>query len=318
MSSTNRICCKFHPEAALIEDYRAGDQICSACGLVVGDRVIDVGSEWRTFSSESGGEDKSRVGATENTLLGSDLSTMIGPSPGGRGAGGSYSNMSSDAAIYTNRSRPQTTSNSDRALMDAFRTMSNMSDRINLPRTITDRANVLFKVVYEGRNLKGRSNSAIAAACLYIACRQDGVPRTFKEIVAVSAVSKKEIGRVFKLILKAHDTNVELITTGDFMSRFCGTLSLARPIQKAATCIAQKAVDMDIVPGRSPISVTAAAIYMASQASRDKRTQKEIADIAGVADVTIRQSYKLMLPRAKELFPADFQFVTPIENLPQC
>jgi len=318
MSSTNRICCKFHPEAALIEDYRAGDQICSACGLVVGDRVIDVGSEWRTFSSESGGEDKSRVGATENALLGSDLSTMIGPSPGGRGAGGSYSNMSSDAAIYTNRSRPQTTSTSDRALMDAFRTMSNMSDRINLPRTITDRANVLFKVVYEGRNLKGRSNSAIAAACLYIACRQDGVPRTFKEIVAVSAVSKKEIGRVFKLILKAHDTNVELITTGDFMSRFCGTLSLARPIQKAATCIAQKAVDMDIVPGRSPISVTAAAIYMASQASRDKRTQKEIADIAGVADVTIRQSYKLMLPRAKELFPADFQFVTPIENLPQC
>ena len=154
MSSTNRICCKFHPEAALIEDYRAGDQICSACGLVVGDRVIDVGSEWRTFSSESGGEDKSRVGATENTLLGSDLSTMIGPSPGGRGAGGSYSNMSSDAAIYTNRSRPQTTSTSDRALMDAFRTMSNMSDRINLPRTITDRANVLFKVVYEGRNLK--------------------------------------------------------------------------------------------------------------------------------------------------------------------
>merc|ERR1711892_557831 len=201
---------------------------------------------------------------------------------------------------------------------DAFRTMSNMSDRINLPRTITDRANALFKVVYEGRNLKGRSNSAIAAACLYIACRQDGGPRTFKEIVAVSAVSKKEIGRVFKLILKAHDTNVELITTGDFMSRFCGTLSLARPIQKAATCIAQKAVDMDIVPGRSPISVTASAIYMASQASRDKRTQKEIADIAGVADVTIRQSYKLMLPRAKELFPADFQFVTPIENLPQC
>ena len=37
----------------------------------------------------------------------------------------------------------------------------------------------------------------------------------------------------------------------------------------------------------------------------------------GVADVTIRQSYKLMLPRAKDLFPADFKFTTPIENLPQ-
>ena len=37
------------------------------------------------------------------------------------------------------------------------------------------------------------------------------------------------------------------------------------------------------VPGRSPISVAAAAIYMASQASDDKKTQKDIAEIAGVA-----------------------------------
>lgn len=34
----NKICCYAHPEAPLIEDYRAGDQICSECGLVVGDR----------------------------------------------------------------------------------------------------------------------------------------------------------------------------------------------------------------------------------------------------------------------------------------
>ena len=77
--------CKFHPEASLIEDYRAGDQICSECGLVVGDRVIDVGSEWRTFSSENGAEDRSRVGGAENTLLGScDLSTIIGSVSGSK------------------------------------------------------------------------------------------------------------------------------------------------------------------------------------------------------------------------------------------
>merc|ERR1711881_484527 len=192
-----------------------------------------------------------------------------------------------------------------------------MADRLNLPRMIADRGNTLFKQVHDTKALKGRGNDGIASACLYIACRQEGVPRTFKEICAVSRVSKKEIGRCFKLILKAHDTNVEIITTGDFMHRFCGTLSLNKDVQKAATCIAKKAVDLDIVPGRSPISVAAAAIYMASQASDDKRSQKEIADIAGVADVTIRQSYKLMLPRATELFPQDFKFTTPIENLPQ-
>ena len=47
-----------------------------------------------------------------------------------------------------------------------------------------------------------------------------------------------------------------------------------RAVQIAATHIARRAVDLDLVPGRSPISVAAAAIYMASQASADKRTQK--------------------------------------------
>jgi len=47
-----------------------------------------------------------------------------------------------------------------------------------------------------------------------------------------------------------------------------------------------------------------------------KRSQKEIGDVAGVADVTIRQSYKLMYPKAEALFPKDFKFYTPINQLP--
>ena len=94
------------------------------------------------------------------------------------------------------------------------------------------------------------------------------------EICAVSRISKKEIGRCFKLILKALETSVDLITTGDFMSRFCSNLCLPKQVQMAATHIARLAVELDLVPGRSPISVAAAAIYMASQASAEKRTQK--------------------------------------------
>jgi len=37
------------------------------------------------------------------------------------------------------------------------------------------------------------------------------------EICAISKISKKEIGRCFKLILKHLETSVDLITSGDFM-----------------------------------------------------------------------------------------------------
>ncbi|EHB10572.1 Transcription initiation factor IIB [Heterocephalus glaber] len=161
---------------------------------------------------------------------------------------------------------------------------------------------------------KAAGGKARRAACRE---RQEEVPRTFKEICAVSQISKKEIGRCFKLILKALETSVDLITTGDFMSRFCSNLCLPNQVQMAATHIACKAVELDLVLGRSPISVAAAAIYMASQASAEKRTQKETGDIAGVANVTIRQSYRLIYLRAPDLFPSDFKFDTPVGKLPQ-
>jgi len=42
--------CQYHPDAHLAEDYRAGDMICTECGLVVGDRVIDVGRYVNLFN----------------------------------------------------------------------------------------------------------------------------------------------------------------------------------------------------------------------------------------------------------------------------
>ena len=52
------------------------------------------------------------------------------------------------------------------------------------------------------------------------------------------------------------------------------------------------------------------------QASEDKKNQKEIGDIAGVAEATIRMSYKLMLPFAASLFPSDFKCAVPLDQLP--
>ncbi|TKR62079.1 hypothetical protein L596_026086 [Steinernema carpocapsae] len=95
------------------------------------------------------------------------------------------------------------------------------------------------------------------------------------------------------------------------MSRFCGNLDLPHHIRRAATTIAKLAVDLDIVAGRSPVTVSAGAIYLACNAGLDikkRKTAKEIGQICGAAEVTVKNTYKLLLPRAKELFPKDFQF----------
>ena len=51
MQQTLRMECPSHPEVSLIEDWTAGDLICPECGLVVGDRVLDVNTTWRQAKS---------------------------------------------------------------------------------------------------------------------------------------------------------------------------------------------------------------------------------------------------------------------------
>lgn len=100
-----------------------------------------------------------------------------------------------------------------------------MADRINLPKIVIDRAKFLLKSLNEKNFLKGRSFYARATACLYIACRQEHTPRTYKEICAISHSNKKEIGKCFKLIVRALTTNVRTADSSDFIQRFCGNLS---------------------------------------------------------------------------------------------
>jgi transcription initiation factor TFIIB len=56
----------------------------------------------------------------------------------------------------------------------------------------------------EFKTLKGRSNRAVYAACIFVAGKRESSHRTFKEICAVmgSDVDKVDIGRCFTAIDK--------------------------------------------------------------------------------------------------------------------
>ena len=125
-------------------------------------------------------------------------------------------------------------SNSDRALVKAFALLRTMADRLNIPSGIVDRASSLFKRVHQMRKLKGRPHDTICAAVLYIACRQESVPRAFKEVVAVSERNLKQISRCFTLIKDEMSLELETATSKDFMARFSANLNLTKEVHQAA------------------------------------------------------------------------------------
>ena len=310
----NTLACRFHPDAELVEDHRAGDMICPVCGLVVGDRMIDVSSEWRTFGDDSGSKDRSRVGAAESHLsLGQDLETAmsIGTGPGALDDSGKQK--------YSKKHRTMTPT--DKALRSGFDCIRQMASRIGLSRRVVDHALALFKKCYENKCVRGRSNESVAAACIYIACRREGAQRTIKEICAISeTASKKEIGRCFSLIIKRvpNLARPESIEIKNLVPRFCSRLNLVHEIhiRKAAVHIAERANELCDIQSRGPDSIAGAAIYMACAAAGERQAIGNIQEAVGVMQNTIRLIYRIMLRQAAALFPADFSFKCPVSELP--
>lgn len=174
----------------LFEDHASGDLICASCGLVLQERSIDQSSEWRTFSNDDqGNDDPSRVGDGPNALLnGAQLNTMI---------------AFGDGMKSKELHRAQNRANLDKgnkALLQAYKQIGALCDGWQLPPSVADTAKHIYKSADESKVFKGKSSEALIAGCVFLACRRNNVPRSFREVTELTRVSKKEIGRVFKLL----------------------------------------------------------------------------------------------------------------------
>lgn len=296
MDDSTSFCPECKTSTEVVFDHSAGDTICSECGLVLEAHAIDETSEWRTFANESGDTDPNRVGGPNNPLLNDGgLSTVISKNPNGK---------QSDLGRFRNQG-----SSSDRNLIQAFKTIATMADRLGLVATIKDRASELYKKVEDLKSTKGRNQDAVIAACLYIACRQEDKPRTVKEICTVAnGATKKEIGRAKEFIVKQLEVDMlqpmGTIHAGDFLRRFCSSLGMNNQAVKAAQEAVQRSEALDI--RRSPITIAAAIIYMITQLSEDKKLLKDISAATGVAENTIRNSYKDLYPHAAKIIPSSY------------
>jgi len=82
------------------------------------------------------------------------------------------------------------------------------------------------------------------------------------------------------------------MTSEDLMARFCSNLGLNMEVQKAAVDLTKKAKEIGTLAGKSPVSIAAACIYMASTLYSHTRSTRDISVVCGVSEVTIKNAYK--------------------------
>ncbi len=277
----------------LVRDYERGELICQDCGLVIDESYIDQGPDWRAFDAEQK-EERARTGAPMTyTIHDKGLSTEI--SWKNKDSYGKNIPTRNRAQLYRLRKwqrRIKVSNAAERNLSQALQEMERMASNLNIPKDVRETAAVIYRKAVRENMIRGRSIEGVVAASIYAACRMLNIPRTLEEIAAVTRIKKKDIGRTYRIMARTLKLNLFPSNPEDYVDRFCAKLNLSGEVKKKALEIIKQVEEKALTSGRGPTGVAAAAIYIAAVMNNERRTQREVAEVSGVTEVTIRNRYK--------------------------
>ncbi len=293
VASGNPKVCPSCGSTDLIFDSERGEVVCNNCGLVIEENVTDTGPEWRAFDADQRNA-RARTGApmkytrpnkglvTEIDLYNKDIRGVRIPSK-------------RQAQLYRMRKwhkRASIASSSERNYLIALPELNRVSSYLGLPENIRENAALLYRKCVQNNLIRGRPIETVVQAVIYAACRKAGMPRTLDEIANISGLPKKEIGRAYRAISHELGLKIPLTDPISYVPRYVNALKLSGEAQEKAVGLLRNAMRKGLVSGRSPTGVSAAAVYIAGALAGERRTQKEVADVAGVTEVTIRNRYR--------------------------
>jgi transcription initiation factor TFIIB len=272
----------------LVSDHETGETICGKCGLVIKDVLVDQGPEWRAFTLEER-DSRSRVGMpTSYAVYDKGLSTSIDRID--RDACGRKLPMSKRiqmARLKKLHVRTRVHRSIDQNLAQAMTELSRLCDKLSIPSSVKERAALIYRKALDAGLVRGRTIARIVTGSLYAACRVTSTPRNLRDIAKASFVSRTVVGRSYNLIVNELNIRVPTPSPLMYLSRISQKADVSGDIQAEAARILEEAKRKKVLVGKEPLGLVAAALYLAGKQSGNGRTQKVLAEAAGVTDMTV-------------------------------
>jgi transcription initiation factor TFIIB len=268
-----------------------GEVTCKSCGLVLDDKLFDFTQEWREFDSE-GSENRRRTGAPltytqEDRGLGTEVGTKADLYKLNKRDQDKFYRL----RLWQRRVSTAIESNLRLALSEIKRIVS----VLGLPNYVEEEIARIYTEAVQRGLVRGHSTEAVVAGVVYAVLRMYDIPRTLNEVSDVTGIDKKKVAKNFKYVSRNLNIRTLPIDPLNYVSRFASELALKPKTQSKALDIVQTAMKEEITSGRSPKGIAAGALYIASRLNNEKRTQAEIAKVADVTEVTVRNSYKELI-----------------------
>lgn len=289
----------------IVHDYDTGEIVCSNCGLVINERTIDKGPEWKDFTLEET-EKRSRVGMPLNVAVHDQgLSTTFRPTRDRYGELLPSKTQSEMRRLKRWQTYSRVHSSDERNLAKAMVELDLLCDKFKIPDSIKKNAAIIYRKALKKRLIRGRSIKNIVVASLYAACRDGGIPRTLNELAGEDKAYRKIISRDYRVLLLELNLRMTVADQVNYISKIAEPLKISGETQGVAVQILREAQAKKISVSKDPISIAAAVLYTACRLRSEKITQKEIAEVANITEVTVRNRYKELIKRLGIQLPSE-------------
>ncbi|MFX0205369.1 MAG: transcription initiation factor IIB family protein [Candidatus Hodarchaeota archaeon] len=282
----------------LIMDPNRGELVCSDCGVVSVIRSLDNSPEWRAYDSEEESS-RSRVGAPLS-LLNPDLGLQTQISSSHRdGQGRQISSQQRMTFRRLSSIDSRTQQSALRNLRIALRELKRIKSQLELPDDTAQTAAMIYRKSLKENLVRGRTIDGMIAASMYLACRRMGLPQTLKDIAQVANVHIKELGRCVRILISELDMKPSQTDLPTLIHRLAEELNITMYTRRIAVEILNEAKSSSITVGKNPMSMAAAALYIAGVRTGERRTQQQVAKAAKTTPVTIRNRFKELVQALK-------------------
>lgn len=268
-------------DGPIITDIYRGETICETCGLVTTEKAIDPLFDKSIFTPFQE-KRKSRIGRPHSLLI-PNLS---------------YHTFTKRSCTYDrnlNRAlKWESYASNDskiRNLVVAISELKRIGSNLRLSHSVLEKAMLLYRKVLKKNIIMGRTIFGMVSACLYYICRRSRLPIAFHEIANLSSINKKKLRNCYSTLVKEFSLKTIPLTSIIFVSRYVNELSLSIEIEKKVLTLL-RSLPNKFLNGRDPKGICAGLIYYVCKLERRGIRQKQIAQIIGITEATVRARYQ--------------------------
>ncbi|XP_050085083.1 transcription factor IIIB 90 kDa subunit [Anopheles aquasalis] len=245
-------------------DNARGDAVCTNCGSVLEDNII-----------------VSEVQFEENAH---GASSAVGQFVASDSRGGATSYGKFPVSIGT-ESREVT-------LRKARQGIAMLCSQLRLNNHCIETACNFFKMALIRNLTRGRRNTHIYAACVYITCRTEGTSHLLIDISDVLQICCYELGRTYLKLSQSLCINIPSIDPCIYIMRYANKLDFrekTHEVSMTAQRLVQRMKKDSIHSGRRPSGLCGAALLLAARMHDFGRTPNDIVRIVKIHESTLRK-----------------------------